>query len=237
MRKDGVFMLIRRVRSFLFSLILVFSAMLSGCGGPNFEGVWLLDSHNIMTGTPNVHELTIQKNGQAYILNELVYFYEVSQAWVNESEQPLAKADLAYRDLRMPTEAELAADKEAGDNYHPIYNFECRLAKTKSIDNRAATLNDNKLTIDGALGSQTFTYLDGDDTINFNGMVYIRAKGSSLGDRLNELRNRVRAAIGEKVAKEPLKQGQTEGYLPGSKTFSKYMRLGTPKVGDIVFAY
>ena len=78
-------------RSLLLIMLTVLILILSGCGGPKFEGHWLLEHKNIMTGAPNVHELIIEVRNGKHFINETIYSYEMNLAANNNYTCRLTK--------------------------------------------------------------------------------------------------------------------------------------------------
>ena len=155
----------------LLIMTLISCFILSGCGKNDFTGTWV----GVNPEGQNLIKLTIQENGDKYIVAEDAYKY---------------KPD---KDLPIPKQYSLLAIRNGFKQKQTVtYDFNFILTKEKSpLPSTTATLSEDKehLIVQGEKLSNIL-YVPKDDTLVFNNVKFIKVdKNDVITKSLEELKN------------------------------------------------
>lgn len=155
----------------LLIVTLITCFILSGCGKNDFTGTWV----GINPEGQDLIKLTIQENGDKYIVTEDAYKY---------------KPD---KDLPTPKQYSLLAIRNGFKQKQTVtYDFNLILTKEKSpLPSTTATLSEDKdhLTVQGE-NLSNILYVPKDNTLVFNNVKFIKAnKSDDITKSLEELKN------------------------------------------------
>ena len=131
---------------------------ISGCGGDKFSGKWI-NTNPVFGEGYRVKELVIEKNGQSYIIQENMGKYEKTYKVLNEAEY-----DKWFGESMMSFE--IPKSKVVRE-----YNFTCTW-QMRPIAKLAAVEKNGRVVIDGMLGEQTISYVEKNDTLLWNQLVF-----------------------------------------------------------------
>ena len=146
--------------------------------------------------TGGVQELEIEKNGDknGYIIQETRYYYDIKQSMQNEKE---------YNEYININPFERV--KKQKERVIPIYDYEC--IWKKSSNKNTAQEENNRLIVDGKLGTQVYAYIEKEKDNNLENM--------------------------KKAIQERIKNKYEEKY--NNETQSKVDKFFQAKLGNITF--
>ena len=155
----------------LLIMTLITCFILSGCGKNDFTGTWV----GVNPEGQNLIKLTIQENGDKYIVAEDAYKY---------------KPD---KDLPIPKQYSLLAIRNGFKQKQTVtYDLNLILTKEKSpLPSTTATLSEDKdhLIVQGE-NLSNILYVPKDDTLVFNNVKFIKVnKNDDIIKSLEELKN------------------------------------------------
>ena len=159
--------------------------------------------------TGGVQELEIEKNGDknGYIIQETRYYYDIKQSMQNEKE---------YNEYININPFERV--KKQKERVIPIYDYEC--IWKKSFNKNTAQEENNRLIVDGKLGTQVYAYIEKDDTLQIKNIVYRKEKDNDLENMKKAIQERIKNKYEEKYNNE---------------TQSKVDKFFQAKLGNITF--
>ena len=188
----------------LLSVMMIFVMLITGCGADKFAGKWIYQEEN-----GGVQELEIEKNGDknGYIIQETRYYYDIKQSMQNEKE---------YNEYININPFERV--KKQKERVIPIYDYEC--IWKKSFNKNTAQEENNRLIVDGKLGTQVYAYIEKDDTLQIKNIVYRKEKDNDLENMKKAIQERIKNKYEEKYNNE---------------TQSKVDKFFQAKLGNITF--
>lgn len=147
---------------FLTMIILLIGAnIIAGCGGDKFVGTWYTEVNG------EIQQLSIEKNGDGYLMNYQNTNSKESKTMINKAEY----------DADHKTLAEFGSVNK--NRVEAIYDvkYEWKTTKGQSF---TASAKDGKLFVDGYGPFGVFAYVEKDDTLQNNNVIYTKEGKTSL---------------------------------------------------------
>lgn len=134
-------------------VMLIAMLAITGCGGGDkFEGKWVTTKNSAFSNFDgsDYKQLTIEKNGDSYLLTEVKSSYDLKEKKIgNKGFLPIVDATFVW-ETKKPAQASAKAD------------------------------GDNRLVIDGTMGMMTVTYVEKDGTLLIGKEVYSKEKDGDI---------------------------------------------------------
>lgn len=148
------------------SVMLIAMLVISGCGGgDNFEGKWVTTKNSSFSkfDGSDYKQLTIEKNGDSYLLTEVTSSYNLKEKKIgNKGFLPIFDATFVW-ETKKPAQISAKAD------------------------------GDNRLAIDTMFGKMTVTYVEKDGTLLIGKEVYTKEKDGDMQKFKEEEQKRLQA--------------------------------------------
>lgn len=165
---------------FLVMMILLICAMvISGCGGDKFVGTWYTEVNG------EIQQLSIEKNGDGYLLNYQNTNSRESKNMINKAEY-----DADHKQL-----AEFGSVNQ--NRVEAIYDVKYEWKTTKG-PSFTASAKDGKLFVDGLGAFGVFAYIEKDGTLQNNNVIYTKEGQTSLEKMKEAKKERIKARWNDK---------------------------------------
>lgn len=188
--------MLKFVTVLMISLLAI--AMLGGCGNDKFVGHWIGTAKDagIYGQFERLYDITIEKNGKGYLVKETDYYWDAdveTSILVSDAYNPWADFDKDH--------------KQKKDNTPKKPRKVTLTWNTNKTDNLSASVKNNDLVIsNGGLGADvTFTYIEKDDSLQFNfssfnmGAEHVQLHKAKDGE-LEEWKNKVKEELQNKYS-------------------------------------
>ncbi|WP_287046144.1 hypothetical protein [Megasphaera sp.] len=171
-------------------------ALLGGCGSDKFEGHWIGTTQDAGWNgkLERLYDITIEKNGKGYLVKETDYYWNVNvetPLTTTTSYNPWADFD---KDSK--------PQKEAAPQKPRKVTLTWETGKTNSVSANAKN-NDLVISQGGLSADTTLTYIEKDDTLQFNfesfnmGAEHVKLHKAKDGE-LDEWKNKVKEELQNK---------------------------------------
>lgn len=151
---------------FTASVMLIAMLVISGCGGGDkFEGKWVTTKNSAFSkfDGSDYKQLSIEKNGDSYLLTEVKNSYDLKEK------------------------------KIGNKGFVPIYDTTFVWEASKPAQASAKADGDNRLVIDGTMGTMTITYIEKDGTLLIGKEVYTKEKDGDMQKFKEAVQKRLQA--------------------------------------------